>query len=452
MKLFTGLQVGLLVVVAACGKIPDASDGGADDDDQPDAKPQMGKASLVVTHDDGMPVGAATVVHAGPDGTLIETLQTGSDGKLEVNVTSGDMLHVGFLEGEGKRLYTVFGVEAGDVIPVNARPPQDPDLGQLTVIAQALPTGAVNAEIHAGCTDNNINPQQLTTTLFLRESCKDAGGKIAVVGAALDDKNKVVATTVRTGVSPPADGAAATIDLEPWTAAGAASVSLTISNVPEGVVGVGGELTAFRGKQRYQRFETSSGGAAVTLQAFVAPGYADTLQYNARTVFAGDTDGNDGVVFVLGKSAYSSGEATLTANLGNTLPRIHGAAYEAQAHRFSWQVSAADQAQTDRLAHADVVAIQFSWSDQPGGSSQNLWSIIGPGSTSSPLEVDLHDLEGLAPPGTGGVLPVTVMALDLDSIDDYTDLKTRLGTNFFSALDSGGAFAGVASFSGEGPR
>src|SRR5690242_7783406 len=98
MKLFTGLQVGLLVAAGACGKIPDATDGGVD---EPDAKPQIGKARLVVTHDDGLPVAAATVVHAQSDGSFIEALQTGGDGKVEVDITAGDILHVGFVEGSG---------------------------------------------------------------------------------------------------------------------------------------------------------------------------------------------------------------------------------------------------------------------------------------------------------------------------------------------------------------
>src|SRR4051812_43681137 len=83
---------------AACGSIPDPT-GVNQDGGGPDAAPRMGKATLVAHHDDQSPVAGATVVLTAPDGTLKLETVTGSDGKIELDITDGDIASVGWNEG-----------------------------------------------------------------------------------------------------------------------------------------------------------------------------------------------------------------------------------------------------------------------------------------------------------------------------------------------------------------
>ena len=458
MKLSTGLQVGLLVAAGACGKIPDATDGGAD---QPDAKPQIGKASLVVTHDDGLPVAAATVVHAQSDGSFIEALETRSDGRVEVDITAGDILHVGFVESDASggassgRVYTVFGIEVGDEVLINNRRAQnEQQLGQVLVNVQALPVGATSVDLEAGCTSGHIEPStSLQAILAVQQECLLSSGKFAIVALARDANGTTVGSVVRTDVDPPPPNGQTTVDLPAWTVTptNAPQVTFTVANVPDGVSAVRAELSAYREKLDYESFEFSGGASGASLQTRIAPGYADTLHYNAGAGFPAEDNpnGTDGIVFVVGKSEYSDGAATLAVDLSKSMPRIYAATYDSVGQQLAWSVSAADQAQTDRLAAADVLAVTIEWMD---GSIPHQWQIIAPGTVGSPLELELHDLAVLGPPSAAGTLPASVQALDVDLIDGYTDLKSTFGTRFFDALEDEGPFSGVASFSGEGPR
>jgi hypothetical protein len=450
----------LALVAAACGKIPDPEgvdqDGGGTDGG-PDAAPRMGKATLVAHHDDQSPVVGATVVQTAPDGTLKLETVTGSDGKIELDITDGDIASVGWNESAAggisrKLLFTVVQLEVGDVVNLNNRNERPSDtIGDIVVMTQPLPAGATTGTIDIGCGSTSISAStQVATTMQLRKDCLDSGGKFSVVADALNATGSVVASAVKLDLSAQAGQ---TVVMPGWVAPASARVTYTLSNAPTGASRVLGGLECRRHGIGYESFDFT-GTAANPGSISVAParGYVDAITRSAVVFFpkAGDATKVDGVVFQIAKEAYTNDSgATYTGDLSKTMARIYESTYDAASHKFTWKVQAAEPAQVMRLRDADIATITMPWNDPGSTNQQNVWVVMGPGTVDSPLQLDLHTLATLAPPASAGTLPISIQVLDLDVVDGYTDAKTRFGSDFLDSVDTLPDFRGVAAFSGE---
>jgi hypothetical protein len=452
-----GMLALALVATAACGKIPDAvdHDGG---DDGPDAMPLMGKATLVAHHDDQSPVGGATVVHTAHDGTLKLETVTGPDGKIELDITEGDIASIGWTEGGingtgmKKLLYTVMDLQVGDVVNLNNRNNRPSDvIGDIVIMTQTLPTGAVSADIDLGCTSSSItSATQVSTTMQLRKDCLDAGGKYTVVADALNAQGSVVASTVKVDVAPIVGQ---TVVMPAWAAPGSTRVTLSMTNVPAGATRTIGNLQGQRHGIGYENFEFS-GTATSPGSLSVAParGYIDAITHAAGVFFpkAGDPTKVDGVLFLVAKEPYANDSgAAYVADMSKTMARVYESTYDSTTHTFTWNIQAADPGQTINLRNADFAAITMPWTEGGMTNEQNLWVVMGPGTVDSPLQLDLHTLAALAPTNVAGTLPVSIQVLEIDSVDGYHDAKTRFGSDFLDSLDSLPTFKGMAAFSGE---
>jgi hypothetical protein len=449
-------------MLVACGKIPDAEtgpDGGGDDGDAtpgPDATPLTGQATLVAHHDDGTPVVGATVVLTTHDGTLKMETVTGADGKVQLDITEGDIASVGWNEGGAgttirKQLYTVLALQVDDVVNLNNRTNRDTSsIGMIVVQTPPLPNGATQGNIEIGCNSNQILPGQTAVQMELRKDCIDSTGKFSVVADALDANGNTVATTVKVDLAPQAGQ---TVVLPAWANPGSGRVTLNLVNTPNGVKTFG-NLEGHRHGIGYEQFDFNGTGANPgSLSVVPARGYIDSMLRSAALLYPDASDSSliDGVVFLIAKEPYTNDAgATYTADFSKSMARIFKSKYDPTTHEFSWMVDTAEPDQVKALRNADIASIQMPWSD-PGAptSFQNLWVVIGPGTTSSPLKLDVHSLGAFAPAPNAGTQAMSVQVLDLDVVDGYKDAKMRFGTNFLESVDALPTFKGLAAFSGQ---
>jgi hypothetical protein len=442
MKSFLSLFV--VLGVAACGKIPDPE------------RPAVGQATIRAIHDDGISVAGATVVHTQPDGTLIAQTTLAADGSATLDVTEGDIVHVGWMETDAtglqsKRLYSIVHIEPGDDVRLNDPPFRgDMDVASVTVQVPTLPMNASKAEIFAGgvCSGVIDSPTVLTTTVPLRTSCLNANGEVTLVAQAQDANGLTVAQTVLVDIVP-ANGQ--TLVMPAWQTPSSGRVSFTMIHAPDGATEAVGTIIFGRNNLGYERFGFSgpaSNPGMLTVQP--ALGYVDGILRIAAVTFpdAADPSLIDGEVSMLAKEPYSDdGQgASFTADLFEAMPRIYGAKYAATDGTFEWLVQSASDEQTARLTNADVVRAILPWADQ---NVLNVWIVLMPGSIGSPLHLDVHNLSVFTPASAMGTLPFRVEAFEIDALENYQAVKNQLGANFSPIFESLPELQGIRAFSGK---
>ncbi|HEU5059819.1 MAG TPA: hypothetical protein VFU21_24980 [Kofleriaceae bacterium] len=179
-------RLALPALLAACGEVSSAPDGGP-------APPDAGAAaalSVTVGHVFGepLPTEGLTVLVVAPDGRLIETTTDGDGTARAEGVVAGSTLLV-FLRAapsgapEGRLTLAVVGVEPGDALVfADPSPPVD-SLGTMTVDFPDR-AGAASYRVENGCTA--AFPTESTTSLEFTGACVDAGA-VAILIRAADD-------------------------------------------------------------------------------------------------------------------------------------------------------------------------------------------------------------------------------------------------------------------------
>jgi hypothetical protein len=295
------------------------------DSSTPDALPDSGPPSpkgvtVVVTGRSG-PKSGITVVFHDAAGAVLETKQTGADGKATSTPVPTPAMATAVLGGElSRQLLTWTGTEDGDELP--AVVPEPGTLAELQITVPGEADGGVTYYASVGGCRTSSTIANEPITLFVENYCFRGAGALLVEAA--DDSDFALAHTFKKPLAIPTDAGVAVVNGLPAYTFNPTSVSVQVNgpaNILEGAFVRLHEVannTYFA--SRDQGFAGSTASATTYERTFKIAPATFTEAINVSAAFEGAN------TRIIGKRAPVAATVTLDANA--LPPEITGSSYD----------------------------------------------------------------------------------------------------------------------------
>lgn len=278
------LAIALSLLAAACG--------GGDDADVPDAVVQEPDAFVpdadprgpvtIGVEANGQGVPGIDIVFNDVDGSVISSLQTGTDGTATENVLAGSSATI-LISPDTDQYATItyLAVEPGDNLTFVFEGGNPTDVGDLQVTLPGIAAGATSYEISLGCgvVLTTATPA-VPVTGTINSDCLGSDNNIDVWVVALDAGNNPVAYEHAKDVAVVAAGTT-NVTLDAWQDV-TDQLDVTLTNVPAGITGAGLEPHWRVDGLDFGGFGgggAASGGTIHALSSLPQGGFVDRLQY-----------------------------------------------------------------------------------------------------------------------------------------------------------------------------
>ncbi len=220
------MQLPRLTVLTTCLLVGGVACGGSNATDQVDqvdpidaavAAPDADPGQITVSLRRGpVPVPGAPVIGHDAEGEPLE--QTTTDAAGDATLSAAGVAMVTVIDPDDVSLYTAAGVAAGDHLTIPTFT-ATAELGTFAVAVPAPPVDAAYVQVHVGlCTGGGPvgdGPYQVA----MDEYCLGTSGTAAILAMTTNANSDVIAVTSMAGVSAPAFGDVAAVDLPTWSTA-----------------------------------------------------------------------------------------------------------------------------------------------------------------------------------------------------------------------------------------
>lgn len=375
----------------------------------PDAPPDapVARDVTVVVTTGGRPKPNARVVFHDASGAVLETKETGVDGKATSTGAVPAMASVVLGTSTLHHILTWTAIEAGDVLQARDIDESDDVLGDYRVTLPALDDGgAVRFHAATGDCQQPLSPGE-SGLLTIRRHCIGMQG--AVLGMARDQADELVGVTFKKGNAVPSDAGALDVALPAWTAPTPFSLSVTspsddlgfAATLDEIVHGIAFSQEAFRGDGTSYPFR-------------IAPSFAEALQ---ATVYFDPFSGSRRTI-----TKRIAPAASLAIDPAEALAPITEAAIDASNARrpkVTWE--------TAGVANTDGGLVQLRYYGP--ADADFFWTlVVPPGSLTATAPAMPAELDGLLPEADAGpsvYWPPEVHFVETDLLANYAAFRRQ---------------------------
>lgn len=386
--------------------------------------------TLVVTKA-GQPESGVTVVFHAPDGTFVDSVVTGADGKATHVVASGGQVTALFGTPAHANIVTLVGVQPGDILNAVDSSADDypsPPEVSVTAIPQGGPSEPNFYSVNVGVCQTTFTAGQLPATFPLyRPSCA-RDGKFPVL--ILAEGNTELGFTAKKQNAMAADGGVSNVDLSAGTwSTTQPTFTVQTSNAP---------TTTQQARVSYSEvadgvvFPTTmtfdpSLDAGVQSSAFIVhPGYPDSIQYEGTLRTA--TNNGVSLTGIGTRAAAAPDGGAVSVDMAQLLPSIATATLDSTAPPrlvANWTTAAP-------IVGADGAFVRVDWYtlDDAGANSSNHWTVVVPPSATSATLPDLGAaLAPWAPTANSTFFAFPVVAvMEASFVADYDSLRPLAAT------------------------
>lgn len=187
-----------------------------------------GPVTVNVASGSGAPVAEAAVLLHAQDGTFKSQTVTDPSGIALLDASAGDMVTVANTDGMYYDLYTITGVEPGDVLPFEVGfSEQVTPIGTLSVSMSGAYGRASNHTAWTGCSQGTLSAGA-PAVLDIYDDCVNSNGAIDLIVTAEGTAGEILATYVATAL--PTNGGSVTVDA--WDDTALTAMSVEVANPP----------------------------------------------------------------------------------------------------------------------------------------------------------------------------------------------------------------------------
>lgn len=368
--------------------------------------------SVTVATPTGFEAGVLVVFNAA-DGSVIETKQTGADGKATHAGSDAAFVTALLVHDGTHRLVTWTGVEVGDDLEL-----LDPDaltepttLGTYDVTLSTFEdAGAIGYFLRSPC--NSTQADGTTGSLELYSNCAKA--KNSVLGKAKDEGGYDVGFAFTKGIAAPSGGNGTAVTLGAWS--GPQTFDLQVGNLPVETLVDGNLAQIADGTGFFVDYEDRLEQNGSNVPFNVAKGFADAYQASIRRY------GEYGQRTIM---KHVPGSATAIAfDYEAFLPEMTDVSIDSTNARrpvLTWTASSS-------LATTDGGVLRFRF-DRPNEEAYFSWTVVvAPGATSVTIPALPPEAEAFAPPDGGtdqepDYYALEAAFLEADVIPNYASFR-----------------------------
>lgn len=386
-----------------------------------------GPVTVTVHDQNGALVPGAQVVHHDPNGEVIATAVTASNGTATLqDVGRGDAITTGYVELDGEtRLFTFLGVEPEDVLVSGRAEDAEPTpIATVTMTLESGHPGAAFYQYQFGCSSIGVI-QTGGIPASIHAGCVEPADTLDVVAIASDANDAPLAFAVELDVpiSSPS------IAVGPWRTDWR-TVAMTVTNAPAGAADVYAGGSVNEGTRSWSPptlfHEPIAAGASATLDVLLPNDIGSSQSTGAQLWFSNGVD-YDGISLITDREVPFATSVTydLAADL---LPRLMPSIDETDADRptVSWTTGGFE---------SDGGGISVYW--QNGGDTSSWQLIVPPDSVDVRLPALPDAMASFRPSVLGSALLPAVVFVDSDALDGYDAVRARGGASFDPNLGAG---------------
>ena len=390
------------------GMIPDASPSSSSQDATSrdsggDLDANRIEVTVIVVRN-RVPISGIDVVFHAEDGVPVHSAATDRSGEARFAPAAGGMVTVASADGQFVTLFTVVGVEPGDVIGIDIGEGDFAPLGTASVQLPGSAAGASFYRVGLGCNDGAGNNPDSAIDVALFANCLGTDSAFDVLGLAMEG-SEVKAVSFATNV--PVAAMTTAVALPAWTAGfGIFQV------VPQN--GTLGQILDFRGGAVVDGvlFETPIRFAEGAVRFAVIPEFSHTTEYQLfRRVDPNHQPGGPDSRVFYGRRLPPNETADVVDFAADFLAPVTAASVDASDHArpvFRWATTATSD-------ESDGVLIRTQWL---GTGQSGQWGIMAPPGSTAVVAPMLPDSLAGFRPNAAVATPVVVVA-ESDALDDY---------------------------------